>query len=163
MDKAQLRQQFLARRRSLPLTEWQQLSYQVCHQLRCLPQFQQANTIAAYFTTQQEPDLSPLFTPAKTWGFPRCVGQQLQWSTWQPGQPLLPGKYGIPMPPLEAPLLDPAHIDLLLIPAVAGDRQGYRLGYGGGFYDRLLANLCLATTASPGHCFFLCDGGGIIP
>lgn len=52
------------------------------------------------------------------------------------------GTFGIAVPPPEADILEP---DVLLVPLLAFDNEGYRLGYGGGFYDRTLA-LCRTRT-----------------
>ena len=62
----------------------------------------------------------------------------LHYLAWQPGQPLLADACGIPAP-AEAPgaELRPAELALLLVPALAFDPGGFRLGYGGGWYDRL--------------------------
>jgi 5-formyltetrahydrofolate cyclo-ligase len=57
---------------------------------------------------------------------------------WYPGEPTIPGLWKIPVPELSRPEVDP---DVLLVPMLAFDRSGYRLGYGGGFYDRTLARL----------------------
>ncbi|MEY2984972.1 MAG: hypothetical protein RLZZ568_1589 [Cyanobacteriota bacterium] len=140
MDKAQLRHYFLNQRQQLSPQQWQHKSQQLCQQLQHWDLFQQAQTVCAYFSHQQEVDLGPLLTLPKVWGFPRCVQKQLVWSTWQRPDPLITDKYGILTPTSQAPQLEPAQVDLILIPTLAGDRQGYRLGYGGGYYDRLFAH-----------------------
>ena len=57
---------------------------------------------------------------------------------WAPGEPLVSGLWGIQIPPDTAPEVQP---DVLLVPLLAFDRKGFRLGYGGGFYDRTLEKL----------------------
>lgn len=64
--------------------------------------------------------------------------QPLVFRAWAPGEPLVPGVWDIPIPPESAPEVFP---DVLLVPMLAFDRRGYRLGYGGGFYDRTLEKL----------------------
>jgi 5-formyltetrahydrofolate cyclo-ligase len=138
-DKQRLRQQFSQARRGLADSLWQENSQRLCHHLCQWSPFQRAQTVLAYFSIRHEPDLTPLFSLPKTWGFPRCQGQQLTWHPWQPGEPLQQGAYGILEPLATAEPIEPASVDLLLIPALAVDDRGYRLGYGGGYYDRLLA------------------------
>lgn len=62
---------------------------------------------------------------------------RLLYRPWRPNQPLVADGCGIPAPPPEAPDLAAADLALLLVPALAIDPRGYRLGYGGGWYDRL--------------------------
>lgn len=142
MDKKKFRRSLIQTRISLAETEWKLKSDRLCHHLKAASIFQQAQTILAYFSFRQEPDLSPLFNSEnnsnKQWGFPRCVGKSLVWHSWQPGEPLETGAFGIQEPLANAPILSPEMVDLILVPAVACDLRGYRLGYGGGFYDRLL-------------------------
>ena len=139
LDKSALRKEILQQRQSLSFNQWQDKSNHICDRLKSNSLFQEAQTILSYFSFRQEPDLSPLFELDKNWAFPRCVGKSLIWHSWQPGTPLKSGKYGISEPVATAPTIDPATADLILVPTVACDRQGYRLGYGGGFYDRLLS------------------------
>lgn len=64
--------------------------------------------------------------------------QPLVFRRWRPGEPTEAGRWAIPVPPADAPVVEP---DVLLVPLLAFDRAGYRLGYGGGFYDRTLERL----------------------
>ena len=63
-------------------------------------------------------------------------GAPLNFRAWTPGEPTVPGRFGIPVPPDTAGRVLP---DVLLVPMLAFDRARVRLGYGGGFYDRTLA------------------------
>lgn len=139
LDKSALRRAILQQRQSLSPAQWQVKSNQICDRLKSIILFQKAQTILAYFTVRQEPDLTPLFNLDKNWAFPRCFGKSLVWHLWQPGTELNTGKYGILEPCENSTTVDPATADLILVPTVACDAQGYRLGYGGGFYDRLLS------------------------
>jgi len=64
--------------------------------------------------------------------------QPLVFRAWSPGEPLVPGVWDIPIPPESAEEVLP---DVLLVPMLAFDAHGFRLGYGGGFYDRSLEKL----------------------
>lgn len=65
-------------------------------------------------------------------------GSPLAFRSWAPGDALVPGTWGIGEPSSANPLVTPS---VLLVPLLAYDRQGWRLGYGGGYYDRTLAGL----------------------
>ena len=139
LDKSALRREILQQRQSLSILEWQTLSHSICDRLSTSALFQEAKTVLAYFSFRQEVDLSALFNLDKNWAFPSCVGKSLVWHLWQPGDDLQVGRYGIKEPLSTATVISPSAADLILVPTVACDRFGYRLGYGGGFYDRLLS------------------------
>lgn len=139
-NKPALREKILQQRQSLSTIDCQSNSNLICDRLKTLSLFKQAKTVLAYFSFRQEADLTPLFSVDKIWGFPRCVGKSLVWHLWQREESLGLGKYGIKEPLETSPVITPSSADIILVPAVACDQQGYRLGYGGGFYDRLLSS-----------------------
>jgi 5-formyltetrahydrofolate cyclo-ligase len=140
MDKSDLRKILLQKRRSLSLAEWTSRSQLICQQVQKLPAFQKAKTVLTYTSFKQEPDLSGLLQDtSKVWGLPRCVGESMIWHLYLPDQ-LQSGAFGILEPQADAPTLQPEQVDLILVPCVGCDRQNYRLGYGGGFYDRMFSD-----------------------
>jgi 5-formyltetrahydrofolate cyclo-ligase len=139
--KSSLRRQLIQQRQALSAALWQSQSDRICHHLLDCPQFRSARTILGYHSHRQEPSLDYLFTHAqKQWGLPRSIDKNLLWHYWQPSEPLIIGNYQILEPNQESPRLEPDCVDLMLVPAVAMDRSGDRLGYGGGYYDRLRAD-----------------------
>lgn len=98
-------------------------------------------TVAVYLPIRNEPDLSPYYPDyaAKCrLALPVCADNgQLQFRSWAPGQPLQTGRYGIPVP-VGADEVSPG---LILLPCVGFNGAAYRLGYGGGWFDRTLAAL----------------------
>ncbi len=88
-----------------------------------------------------EPDLRPwLRSTGAPLALPAVTGGRLLYRPWQSGEPLEPDDCGIPAPLASLPALAPEQLALLLVPALAIDRQGVRLGSGGGWYDRLRAD-----------------------
>lgn len=141
-EKSELRRRLIKARQAIPPQLWRQKSDRICSQLQALPVFQSARVILAYCSFRGEPDLSPLLRQQRPWGLPRCVGKRMEWHLWYPygSLPLQTGAYGILEPHPRSPLLDPRDVDLILVPCVACDVRGYRLGYGGGYYDRMLSS-----------------------
>ncbi len=100
--------------------------------------------VSAYWPMGSEIDPRPLIESLHERGHPLGLpvtlrrGLPLVFRAWAPGQPLVPGGFGTQVPTPERPAIRP---QVLLVPLLAFDRLGYRLGYGGGFYDRTLAAL----------------------
>jgi 5-formyltetrahydrofolate cyclo-ligase len=84
--------------------------------------------------------MATLAARGHTLALPRVAAKDapLVFHAWKPGDALAPGAYGIAEPLSDAPVVIPK---ILLVPLLAFDAAGYRLGYGGGFYDRTLAQL----------------------
>ncbi len=139
-DKVLLRKKILSQRKCFDAEEFQEKNRQICDRIKSWKLFCEAKTIVAYFSFRQEPDLISLITNDKKWGFPSCVGNDLLWHSWQPGEELNLGKYGIQEPLRKESPISAAEVDLIIVPTVACDHLGYRLGYGGGYYDRLLTS-----------------------
>jgi 5-formyltetrahydrofolate cyclo-ligase len=140
LNKTQLRRLILQERQALPKNIWLQKSELLCQKLESNSLFQKSQTVLAYFSFRQEPDLSFLFTNKRRWGFPRCEEKHIHWHSWIPGESLQLSNYGILEPTKDSLSIDSSEVDLILVPALACDRFGYRLGYGGGFYDRMLSS-----------------------
>lgn len=117
-----------------------------------LPQVKQAKTLFLFFGVGKEPDTRPLIEhllkQGKRVALPVCLpGGILQPQEIQSLGEVSPGRFGIPAPVPGGPVISKAEIDLVLVPNLLCDRDGYRLGYGGGYYDRWLADYNGVTVA----------------
>ena len=100
--------------------------------------------ISGFSAMPEELDVFPLLARLVGEGCRACLpvmqrkGKPLAFRTWAPGDDLDIALWGIRQPKAEQPTVDP---DILLVPLLAWDAEGWRLGYGGGFYDRTLRGL----------------------
>lgn len=139
-SKSALRKEALSLRSQLPI---EVISRAIRQNLQAFPGFVQAKHVLFYASFRNEVDLLPLAPtfPEKNWYLPAVAEQgDLVFYPYQANTTLEPGKYGIATPPRVGnpftPSSDPA---LILVPGVMFDRQGYRLGYGKGYYDRFFS------------------------
>lgn len=140
MTKASLRRTLRAYRAAVDQATWVDLSQRISQRLSQLPELKQAQQILSYMALEREVNLDTLIVlfPQKIWGIPRCVGSELAWHRVDLARLCL-GPYGIREPDPTSPTLDPTTSQLILVPTLGCDPRGYRLGYGGGYYDRFLA------------------------
>ena len=145
--KRQLRQRYLRHRGGQ--TDMQVFSRQICNRLTALPEYRSANTLSTYVSMPTEVQTLELITEAWNDGkkvtVPCCIENQLRMFHLESMEDLAPRTLGILEPRdelrrREERWLDVSRIDLFVVPGIAFDRSGGRLGYGKGYYDRLLAD-----------------------
>jgi 5-formyltetrahydrofolate cyclo-ligase len=100
--------------------------------------------VSGFWPIKDEIDIRPLMNALVDGGCRLALpvvqgrGQRLLFRAWQPGEPLEAGVFGTLQPSASSEALEP---EVLIVPMLACDGEGWRLGYGGGFYDRTLADL----------------------
>ncbi len=132
----------LEKRESLSNSELEHASQLISEYLIHLESFREAKDIALYYPVRSEVDTRELFLAAVGAGknvyFPRVEGSFLTFHRINNIDELVPGKFGVPAPAASLYQINPQNIDLFIIPGLAFDRTGGRLGYGKGYYDRVL-------------------------
>ncbi|CAN5520118.1 MAG: 5-formyltetrahydrofolate cyclo-ligase [Actinomycetota bacterium] len=147
--KRRMRAEVLRRRESLGEEARGSLGAKVLDRIKSLPAYRSAAAILAFSGFGSELDtegfLRSVLEDGKVLALPRVVredGARLELHAVESlGRDLRPGTWGILEPRGDLPKIRISEVDFALIPGVAFDGKGGRLGYGGGFYDKLLANL----------------------
>ncbi len=156
-SKSEARSLLLMQRRKLHESMTKPWSAQVVEQAKAWPGWHHHAVVGCYWPLAREnggePDLTALYAWLVQQGhqlaLPTVVAADhpMAFQRWQPGDAMVQSSQlrGLWQPAAEQPVVMPS---LLLIPAVAIDRRGYRLGFGAGYYDRTLAALRAAQAAS---------------
>ncbi|PLX86352.1 MAG: 5-formyltetrahydrofolate cyclo-ligase [Desulfuromonas sp.] len=141
MPKRPVRDTLLARRRHSSPQTCLALSLKIQERLLSLHCYAEAGSLALYCAVNNEVATEGLGRSALAAGkqvyYPRISGSTLAFGRVLSLDQLSPGCFGIPEPP-EGEIVNAAAIDLILVPGVAFDLRGHRLGYGRGYYDRAL-------------------------
>ncbi len=141
MNKSLLRKEIRRKKEALTPEQIEKASLDLTAQFCSHPLYKEANTIFAYLSYNQEVRTDPLIRRAwadgKAVAVPKIMDNEMVFLRLEKDDPIARGYKGIPEPIKEIPLQDPTA--LVLLPGLAFDPQGHRLGYGGGFYDRFLS------------------------
>ncbi len=142
MDKQSLRQWIRQQKQAMPEKALAEKSALLAQKLYQTPLYQNAHTLYGYVSYNQEVRTLPVLRRAledgKAVALPRVTAGKLVFHYVRDLTEVVPGCRGILEPPETAPTAWEGEA-LVLLPGLAFDRQGYRIGYGGGFYDRFLA------------------------
>ncbi len=151
ISRAEIRKQIRSKRQQLSATDQQHASQAIADNLANSQLFRNSHRIAGFLSNDSEPDLTPLMQLAwqqkKQWHLP-IIGlpnvNHLWFAPYKKNDPLVFNRFGIGEP--DTPLHETTRsygLDLVLMPLVAFDIQGNRLGMGKGYYDRTLKFLRL--------------------
>lgn len=141
LAKRAIRREVLSARDALAPAERERCSARIADRVVSLPEIERAATAMAFWSFGSEVDTGPLIARLHRRRMsvllPRIVNGEIEARTYAPGDPVTQTAFGA-FEPADGEVLEPADIDVILAPAVAFDRAGRRVGYGGGFYDRFL-------------------------
>lgn len=158
--KNALRKQYKEWRRSLPAAEKQRMDEAIADRLQAMPEYRDCRVLLIYVSTPIEVDTRALITRAledgKTIAVPRCINntREMDFYTIKSLADLESGSFGVDEPnPERAEKLTALESGLCIVPALAFDKLGYRLGYGKGYYDRFL---CRFGGTVMGICYDAC-------
>ena len=142
MDKKQLRRMIRERKRAMTEAEIQSRSEALAQLLYASEAYRNAKTIYGYLPYNQEVRTVPMLEQAlrdgKRVAVPKVFGDEMKFLYLQDLTQVAKGYAGIPEPIADEPVAEDKTA-LVLMPGLAFDPEGHRIGYGGGFYDKFLA------------------------
>jgi 5-formyltetrahydrofolate cyclo-ligase len=143
--KRELRTRMRAVRKVLPISACEERSARANARVLELPEFAAASCVLGYVAMRKELDPSALLRAAAEQGklvaLPRVDGEALTLHEYTPGAELEESGWGVLEPLASAPRIATGRVEIVIVPALALDETGQRLGYGRGFYDRLLPQM----------------------
>lgn len=155
LTKSAVRETIRHLKQLMPQAERERQSSVICQRLLAHPRFHSARTILLYYSLPDEPDTHEVVRQwclEKTVLLPVVLGTHLVLRQVKPDVKMAAGAFHI-LEPQGRDFEDWANVELAVIPGVAFDGQGRRLGRGGGYYDRLLSAPSMAGVYKIGLCF----------
>ncbi len=131
-------------RKNLPLDA---ISKKATEFIRSSDEYKKSKNIMIYFPTRYEINVLRLLEDDKNFYLPRVKGDALKVCPYSEGDILEKSGFGIMEPVCEA--VSKEVLDLVIVPALMADSQNYRLGYGGGYYDRFVCGKFKSITVIP--------------
>ena len=142
MDKKELRSAVRAQKRAMTEAQIQEKSEKLARLLLETEEYRRARSIYGYLPYNQEVRTIPILEQAlrdgKKVAVPKCYGEEMRFIWMEDLTAVEKSSMGIPEPIADGPVADDTTA-LVLMPGLAFDRAGHRIGYGGGFYDKYLA------------------------
>ena len=142
MNKKELRSLVRAKKRAMTEEQIREKSEALARQLFATEEYCSARSIYGYLPYNQEVRTVPMLEQAlrdgKRVAVPKCYGDEMRFIWMEDLSRVEKGYAGIPEPIADGPVADDAEA-LVLMPGLAFDKEGHRIGYGGGFYDKFLA------------------------
>lgn len=145
--KGRLRKRCIEKRDSIDQPLREKKDEHIRSRLKLLKEFREAKAVLLFASFRTEPDTHLLIKDClkqqKRVFLPRVniSKRELEIKEIDPSEELIKGHWGIPEPPDRAPSRDINEADLIIVPGLCFDRKGGRIGYGAGYYDKLLSNL----------------------
>lgn len=144
LDPRTARERGREARRALGRSARRDASAAIVATLARLPELTAATAVAGYLPTEDEVDLRALWSELRGRGtrmhLPRIhdgAGRGMDFVAWEPGGDLSPNRFGVPEP--SGPPVGVGTLEVVVLPCVAVDDEGARVGFGAGYYDRALA------------------------
>lgn len=142
VSKQALRQRIQRQRQAMTAKAVAEKSLALCSMVLSSPQYQSAKTLYAYLPFRNEVQILPLLHQAladgKQVALPKCYGKEMRFLLTTDFSQIQHSAFGAPEPAANAPVAQDTSA-LVIVPGLVFDRRGYRIGYGGGYYDRFLA------------------------
>lgn len=161
-EKKALRAIYKEKRKLLSVKERAELDKKLCEAITELDVFKSADILLSFCPSFLEPDITPVAAKAlkqnKKLAFPLCdvASHTMRFICVSSLDELAAGSYNIPEPPSENEEYSGGANALCLVPALAFDKKGARLGYGAGYYDRFLCDF-KGISLGVAYSDFICD------
>lgn len=162
--KKELRRRALVLRGDVSFEEKARTDLSICDSILSLPEWKAASLVLVYASCRGEIDLGRIYAVAqrdgKATAFPRCLPHGVMEFVDCRYEDCSIGRFGILEPPRDTNSIEAFPADTLcILPCLSANRKGFRIGYGGGYYDRFLTSHHLTTVAALHHRFLINDEG----